>query len=433
MAATTKLIVYNEVLRELGSHPLANLSTANTRLSELDGAFNHAVEYMLAKADWGFARRRATLTGVSDSSFPPYTYRYTKPSDYLRKCWVKLAAKNANQIDHAEVGAVFYGFEPTALIEYVSDHADNYDPANWPPHFTRCAVLYLAVVTGPKLARAGDDMLARLNGLLRQAIDDAEAFEAAFLTNVQIAANRLPVMRRALEFMGQVLAGSVAVMSQSDKLRWHMNEAWDHCLKYVLEQGAWNFATRRAMLTGGSETVPGDITGDIIEGYSLPPATEPAEDTSLPDMAGFEYGYNLPSDFLHKVWLKADANHHDEIPHQFMRDAVYANHEPIVLEYIAWDDDSTDPGEWPAVFLEAVAAYLALTVSPEIVVGTDSKGRASINANDIRQKLEAVYVAKVRDAKNRDAIQQYPQPIAPGRFVRARAGSYYGYGLRRLH
>src|SRR5262245_37222065 len=118
MAATSKLIVFNEALRELGSQPLLNLSTPNTRLGELNGAFDHAIEYMLSKLDWGFARRRATLTGVSDTAFPPYTYRYAKPSDYLRKCWVKSAANAANQIDHAEVGAVFYGFEASALIEY---------------------------------------------------------------------------------------------------------------------------------------------------------------------------------------------------------------------------------------------------------------------------------------------------------------------------
>jgi hypothetical protein len=64
MVATTKLIVFNDVLRELGGHPLANLTNANTRLSELTGAFDHAIEFMLAKMDWGFARRRATLTGV---------------------------------------------------------------------------------------------------------------------------------------------------------------------------------------------------------------------------------------------------------------------------------------------------------------------------------------------------------------------------------
>lgn len=114
MAATTKLILFNESLREIGSQPLANLTNANTRLAELNGAFDHAIEFMLSKLDWGFARRRATLTGVTDNSFPPYLYRYSKPADYLRKCWIKLAAANANQFDHAEVGAVFYGFEPTA-------------------------------------------------------------------------------------------------------------------------------------------------------------------------------------------------------------------------------------------------------------------------------------------------------------------------------
>ncbi len=433
MAVTSKLTVFNDVLRELGSHPLANLTNSNTRLAELEGAFSHAIEYMLSKMDWGFARRRATLTGVTDSAFPPYTYRYSKPSDYLRKCWVKLTANAPQQIDHAEVGAVFYGFEPTALVEYVSDHADSYDPANWPPHFTRCAVLYLTQLVAPKLARAGSGELGMLEGKLQSALSDAADFEAVFLTNGQIPANRLPVMRKALEFMGQVLAGSVTVMSQADKLRWHMNEAWDHCLKYVLEQGAWNFATRRVMLTGGSEPVPGDLSSDIIEGYSLPPATEPAPADNLPDMAGWGYGFNLPADFLHKIWIKSDANHDLECPHQFMRDAVYTNREPVVMEYIAWDTDSTNPGEWSANFLEAMAAYLALTVSPEIVVGSDSKGRARIEANEIRQKLEAVYAQKLSDAKLRDAIQQYPQRMPVGSFVRARMGSIGTSGMRRFH
>lgn len=631
MAVTTKLTVFNDTLRELGSHPLANLTTANTRLSELNGAFDHAVEYMLSKMDWGFARRRATLTGVSDSGFPPFTYRYSKPVDYLRKCWVKLTADAAQQIDHAEVAAVFYGFEPTALIEYVSDHADNYDPANWPPHFTRCAVLYLAQLVAPKLARAGSGELGMLEGKLQSALSEAEGFEAVFLTNGQIPAarntvlrraleivgqqmagnvplmaqsdylrwqmnatwdtavrflleqapwsfairrqtltgttdlsglppytyryarpsgylkrhwlrqsasapfeadfaesglsfygydptlvlefvstdsvaldptswpavfietmalylasqvagrvnvatddggkatieasqqrdalmqqfalyldrakgseavaryqasipdNRLPVMRRALEFMGQELTGFVDIDGQAAKLRWAMTQAWDHSLKYVLEQGAWNFATRRVMLTGGSEPVPGDLSSDIIEGYSLPPATEPTPPGNLPDMAGYQYGYNLPADFLHKIWIKSDANHDLEIPHQFMRDAVYANHQPIVMEYVAWDADSTDPGEWSANFLEAMAAYLALTVSPEIVVGTDSKGRARLNANEIRQKLEMVWERKLSDAKLRDAIQQYPQRMPVGSFVRARMGSIGTSGMRRFH
>lgn len=434
MATTNKLIVFNDVLREIASQPLLNLTTPNTKLQELSGAFDHAVEYQLSKLDWGFARRRATLTGISDSSFPPYTYRYTKPSDYLRKCWIKLDASDEQQISHAEVGAVFYGFEPTALIEYVSDHADNYDPANWPPHFTRCAVLYLAQLVAPKLARAGSGDVGMLEGKLQAALAEAEGFEAVFLINTQIAANRLPVMRRALEFMGQALAGSVAVMSQADKLRWHMNQSWDHCLKYVLELGAWNFATRRAILTGGSLAAPGDVEEEIIEGYSLPPAEEPEADETLPAISEFDYGYNLPADFLHKIWIKADANHDLECPHKFMGiKAVYCDYQPVVLEYVAWDDDTTDPGNWSANFLEAMAAYLALTVSPELVIEQGAKN-IRIAANDIRQKLEAVWMDKLSDAKLRDAIQQYPERLPVGSFVRARRGSIGTTGmLKRLN
>src|SRR5690606_10666828 len=124
---------------------------------------------------------------------------------------------------------------------------------------------------------------------------------------------------------------------------------------------------------------------------------------------------------------------HDlECDHQFMRDAVYTNTEPVVLEYIAWDEDSTNPGERSANFMEAMAAYLALTVSPELVLEQGAKN-IRINANDIRQKLEAVWREKLSDAKLRDAIQQYPERMPVGSFVRARRGSIGTSGMRRLH
>lgn len=428
MATTTKLVVFNEALRELSAAPIIDLVTTNTRLYELNAAFDHAVEYVLSRADWSFARRRATLTGVSDTSFPPYIYRYAKPSDYLRKCWIKTTATDDYQVDHAEIGAVFYGYATSALIEYVSDHADNYNPANWPPYFTRAMVLYLAKVTAPRIARAGSDDIGRFEAQFQSAMTDAEGFEATFLTNTQIATERQPVMRRALELLSQSLSGSVPVHAQADKLRWQMNQAWNHCLKYVLEQAAWNFATRRAIMTGGSTTIPGDTYTDLEEGYSL----GPAEVASLPDISGFSYGYPLPTGFLHKIWIKADANHQHECRHQFMKDAVYTAIEPVVMEYIAWDTDSIDPDNWTANFLEVVAAYLALTVAPEIVI-EDTGKRAKITPTQMRGTLEAIYLRKLSDAKLRDAIQQYPHRPPPGRFASARTGAIGTNSIRRYN
>ncbi len=70
MALTTKLIIWNAALREIGSAPLANTTDVNTRQFELAGAWDHAVEHALALEDWGFARRRSSLIGVSDTSYP---------------------------------------------------------------------------------------------------------------------------------------------------------------------------------------------------------------------------------------------------------------------------------------------------------------------------------------------------------------------------
>ena len=318
-------------------------------------------------------------------------------------------------------------------MEYVSDHADNYDPVNWPPHFTRVVTLYLAYQVAPGLARAGDDQQGKLWSQYQAALSEAEQHEDRFLVNAQINVNRHPTMRRAIQFMGQVLAGSVPINNQTAKLRWEMNRSWDHAVQYVLEQGAWNYATRRVRLTGGTEPIPGDTQDDIIEGYSVGPATEPADSDTLPEMSEYDYGFVLPTDFLHKIWCKADANHEYECDHQFLRDAVYANHENIILEYVSNDSDAVNPDNWPASFMEAVAAYLAVTVVPELMIEETGKGRQKINASGAKDSLERLYRDKLSNAKVRDALQQQPKRTPLGAFAQARFGSRSSRQHGRYH
>lgn len=517
LEARTLLAVYNDALREIAAGPLANTTTGNASLTELNNAFPGAVGYVLSQADWNFAMRRATLYGTADTTgFPPYTYRYARPASYLRKHWIKVSAADEFPTDHAEVGAVFYGFDPTALIEYVSSATDNYDPDTWPPQFARAVSIYLAFLVAPKLARAGDDVLGPLWSRFQQTLQDAANQEAVFYTNQQIPTERLPVMRRAVEFMGQQLHGSVALYGQTDKLRWHMSKAWAHAVKYCLEQGAWNFATKRALLrdgTDGADTIA-SIQGDnLIEGYSVSDSStvtisiaapavvswtahgieaetpvaftttgalptgfavrttyyvlttglttnsfqvsetlngaavntsgtqsgvhtcavvEIEDDTSsVPDLAGYDYGHALPDDYLHKIWIKRDAFDDREISHQVVRDHIFVNEDPVVLEYIAQDDWTTDPDNWPASFLEVVAAYLALMVAPEFMIeGNPTSRKQTMVAPKIRDALEGMFQRKLSDAKTKDAIQQYPKIIPSGSFVRARAGGSWG-GARR--
>lgn len=430
MAATTKLIVYNDAIRELGGHPLADVSTANTSLQALEGAFPHAVEYILGRIDWNFARRRATLTGVADTSFPPFTYRYARPSDYLRKLWIKTAATDEFQLNHAESGAVFYGFSATALLEYISDHADNYDPANWPPHFTRCLVLYLAVLVAPKIARVGQADTADGYKKLEMALADAERAEAVFNSSEQITTARLPVLRRVMEIVGQVYSGSMPLHAQADQLRYQANRGWDDALRYILEAAAWNFASKRAVFRqgeAGDTNIPTESIVGITEGYSVPPA-EPDDPLEI---SGFAYSYELPSDFLHKIWIKADVRHEFECDYQHLGGYMFTSSDPCVMEYIALDDYTSDPTNWPQTFRETMAARLAFMVVPDLLIEQDSKGRGRIKADGLRDKLETYYLRSLGDAKIKDAIQQAVKTIPLGRFARARQGSIGATSLRR--
>lgn len=630
MAATTKLIVWNDALREIGGHPLVDTTTVNTQQDALNGAWDHAVEYVLSRRDWNFARRRASLTGTSDGSFPPYTFRFTRPSDYLRKVWLKSSADNEFQIEHAESGAVIYALTSTALLEYISDHADNYDPANWPPQFTRAVVIYLAMLVAPKLARAGHDdakiwyekldlalgEAARIESVttinasistdrapvLRRALEilgqqvsgsvpdssDADAmrwqmnrgwdtsvkyvleqapwsfaqrraqlvstadssgfppytfrydrpsgylkkvwiretttdaFEADYaesgiyfygyagtkvmqyiaydssaqavanwpaafaecvslymaaqlastqrtvetqdgprrqpmsardaimsefvaqleraigthaieLHTASIAANRMPVMRRALEIMGQMLAGYGATYGKVAELRWQMNLGWDHALKFVLSQGAWNFAAKRAVLQSGDEgddNIPTTATNGLLEGYSVEPASTDTDDP--PAISGFTYSYPLPTDFVHKIWIKADVNNDYECAHQQLGGYMFIDHDPAVMEYVAMDSYTSEPDNWPVGFTEAMAAYLAWHVAPELTVQVAGRG-AKVAAAQLPMKLEQQFKARLSDAKLRDAIQQEPKTIPLGRFARARFGSIGTTSIRRYN
>lgn len=384
MAATTKLIVFNDALRELGSHPLANLSTPCTSLQELSGAFDHAVEYLLGQVDWNFARRRAPLTGSPDASFAPYTYRYTRPTDYLRKLWIKLAATDEFQIEHAEVAAVFYGYEPTALIEYVSDTASNYDPTNWPPHFTRCVVLYLALLTGPKLARTGPDDAGAAYKKLDMALADAERAEAVFNSSEQIPADRLPIMRQAIDLAGLTYAGSMATHANADLYRQEMNKAWGDAIAYLLARVDWNFARRRAAVTGVSDS-------------AFPP---------------FTYRFSRPADYLRKLWLKTNAADEFQIEHAEVGTAFYSFDSNAIIEYVSGSTDNYDPANWPPRFAHCAALYLAAVLVAKMARDTAKNPSDEKNATakpvasiDFRQ-LDAELIAAERAESVFNASEQ---------------------------
>ena len=153
-------------------------------------------------------------------------------------------------------------------------------------------------------------------------------------------------------------------------------------------------------------------------GYSL----EPADAAGASGVAGYDYGYALPADFLHMICLMHAPDVVLASDHQFVGAYVFVREDPVIMEYVALNDTTRDPANWSANFMEAVAAYLAVLVAPQFVLDEGRKGKGALNAPQVQEKMEAVFKLKLRDAKMRDAIQQQPYRMPLGRFARARMG-----------
>ena len=243
-------------------------------------------------------------------------------------------------------------------------------------------------------------------------------------------------MRRAVEMLGQSLGRSIATGVHLNALRLSMSLGWNDAVRFVLEQAAWNFATKRALLTLGAEAgdvMPGGEVGGIVEGYSVDGGEGGAE-TPFDNyaFAGYQYAWYLPDDYLHKTWIKESAASPYEIAFQLVRDAVFTNIEPCTLEYIAEDEWTTNPENWPETFKEVVAARLANIAAPEFVIEQGSQ-KAKVSAPQIRDKLDGVFARALYNAKNKDAAQQGSHRIPPGRFVLARRGSNVSITSRSIN
>lgn len=183
----------------------------------------------------------------------------------------------------------------------------------------------------------------------------------------------------------------LAALTDNVPKRYVLDAIWDNDpVKACLEDGLWNFATRTAEFT-----------------YS-PSVTPPF---------GFLYAFQKPSDWVRTagVWNSGSMvdpllDYRDEKQHW------WANQTAIYVSYISTDAEyGNNLSEWPRSFEAYVEHWLALEAAP------------SITAN--AQMVEVVRKAKkeaLKEARNRDAMNQPAQFSPVGSFVRARRGGSRG-------
>lgn len=192
-----------------------------------------------------------------------------------------------------------------------------------------------------------------------------------------MATSRTEICNRALLVLGE---GAVINVGQDSQSARACELAYDPCLRSVLEQGDWSFATKRV-----------DLGGRLVEN----PVFE------------FEFQYPLPNDFVRfqqlfaRQRLQLDSRRYYSIEGGNL---LTNFNPPLYLVYTFFQDD---PRTYSELFAEALVYRIALYVQATLV---ESPTR--------QDYIEAKYDQQLRKALFNNANNQAPVIGFPSEVVR---------------
>jgi hypothetical protein len=152
----TRLGIYNEALRLMGSRQLANLDENREPRRLLDAAWDaNAHDSWLEQADWNFALASAKIS--ADPSFTKvwgYANAYNHPEDMVRPSGIYADEYMQVPIREYMDEGKFWFLESveSIYVQYVSREATKGgDLGLWPASFTKYVAAFLAVEVAPNL------------------------------------------------------------------------------------------------------------------------------------------------------------------------------------------------------------------------------------------------------------------------------------------
>ena len=295
------------------------------------------------------------------------------------------------------------------------------DLSKWPESYGKVVEAYLAMEVAPHLSK-DDTTIGRANAAFEAALQLSLAKDAINRTVRVLSSSTESIYKGALRLLGARLlnnfddrmvgrriydANGEAGSKQSPgaapslpaydaemeaTLRRLIDEVYDDGVEYMLGQGMWNF---------GSRTVAIEAETDVE-----------------PDF-GYNYTFEKPSDYIRLIKIADNGTMWptlmDDAGEAYLEEGDYfhANVTPLYIQYVS--DGVTygrDTSLWPMNFRKAVEAYLALEIAPHA---------PRMSARGL-EGLRSHYALMLKDARNKDAVNQASVRPPPGRLVRSRAG-----------
>lgn len=423
---TDKLSLYNGALRLIKDRRLATLTDDLPSRYLLDDVYDDALAHMLELGQWAFASTSASIAGTVSAN-RGYSYRFTKPSGYVRLISISASASYYPPLEaFAEDNTYWYSDSSTIYVVYVSSSASfGGDLTKWPQTFAKAFEAYLAAEIAPHVTKA-DGIIGRVQEVFNDSLAAALAKDGVNRTSRVLSTATQSIYNGALRLLGRRLItnfddrtiarrvydanpktdaqgrGAAPSLPASDVeaemiLRRLLDETYDEAVEYMLAQGLWNHASRTVSIE--AET-----------------AVEPA--------FGYNYCFEKPADFIRLIAIGASGELYPTLS-DYLDEGGYwnANVDPLYVQYVS-DDASygLNTALWPITFKKALEAYLAVQVAMDPVVGI-SAGKLEL--------LQKMAVQLLRDARAKDAVNQAAVRPPPGRLTQSRGGRFLTTNQRR--
>lgn len=422
---TTAIALYNGALRLIKERRLSTISDAVPSRYLLDDVYAGAKAYVLEQGQWAFASRSTSIAG-SASSNRGYSYRFTKPTDFVRLISISGSSTYYPPLEaYAEDGTYWFSNQTTIYITYVSNDASyGGDLTKWPETYSRAVEAFMAVEIAPHLTNQ-PQLIAFAQESYESALKIALAKDCINRTSRIVSAGTLSIYNGALRLLKKRLItnfddrtiarriydasgekgapnqpGRPPTLPASDVedemvLRRLLDEAYDDAVEHCLADSLWNFASRTVAIEA---------------------------ETDIEPEFGYNYTFEKPDDFIRLVAI-ADNGFLYPTLDEYLDEGQYwhANVDPLYVQYVS-DDTSAgrDESLWPITFKKAVEAYLALEIAPS--AGMSANFIAGLN-DEFRRRL--------RDARSKDSANQAAMRPSPGRLLLARTGGTFRSMQRR--
>lgn len=196
--------------------------------------------------------------------------------------------------------------------------------------------------------------------------------------------DKLSLYNYALDMVGET---ALSALTENRGPRFLLDRVWARdVVKYCLEQGQWQFATRTVRLDA---------------------------DTSIEPDFGLRYAFERPEDYVRTVAVSGD-EYFSEPETRYADEGGYfsADYDMLYVKYVSDDDDyGRNYTLWPQSFFTYVAARMAWEIIPRLV-----------NSRSTRKDMEDIMAKELSSAQGKDGTNRPTRFPSRGAWAHARHG-----------